>query len=104
MTPEEFIIIKTEQEIIIKQATKTINLAREEAEVCPVPDNLRPAVLSDVVKGTILWYPFYKGDKGDLEPFWRENMLHFADAYMAGDGAMHYLDEVYVEIETETDQ
>lgn len=104
MAPKEFLIIKAEQEIIIKQATKIINLAREEAEVCPVPDNLRPAVLSDIVNGTIFWYPFYKGDKGDLEPFWRKNSFHFADVYMADGGAMYYLDGAYVEIETETNQ
>lgn len=106
MTPKEFLIVRAKQKIIIKQATKTINLAREIAERCPLPANLRPAVESDLVKGAIIWYTHSKSGDWDGCIFWKDvDKHHFADAYMADDGAMYFLDGAYVEIkDMETDQ
>lgn len=61
MTPQRYQEIRREQELIIEAAHKKIAEARNEAESCPMPENLRPATAADVVLGAVIWKPEWDG-------------------------------------------
>ena len=62
MTPQEYREVCREQELIIDAANLEMQKAYRRAEMCPVPENLRPATAADVVEGAIIWKPKWPDD------------------------------------------
>ena len=93
---DAYLKIKREQEGIIKDARAKLALAKEEAELCPVPTNLKPATAEDIISGQVIWLD---GDDGYV---WRivADVWRPSDAfkgYDTDDGCRYGLHGAYIE-------
>lgn len=98
MTPQEYKILSDALNHITYNITKFLDTAKEEADKCPLPKNLRLATANDIVEGTIIWYKH--GDNGH---FWQivVDVLRPNDpykAYCAEDGCRYGLDDAWIEV------
>ena len=55
MKPTEYLELKRQKEAEIEKLEQEIQAARDEAMATPPPDNLQPAVASDIALGAIIW-------------------------------------------------
>jgi hypothetical protein len=102
MTPKEYLKIEAEQRDIIDAANDKISEARELADRCPLPDNLRPAVAADIKEGAVIWYPEWASRKNGT-PGWAvvNEVGHHGDpfkAYTADDGCRYGLRGAFIEV------
>jgi hypothetical protein len=98
MTPQEFLKIKKQEEKKIKIARLKIDAARELANGCPFPTEIREANEKDIKPDAIIWYK-----DGDNGPFWVivDEVLRPSDmwkAYSDTEGCRYGLDGAFVEI------
>lgn len=99
MTPQEFIQARRKQNEIIDACMHVIYIYQLDAEKCPIPERLRPAVAGDIVEGAVIWYKH-----GDDGPFWQiVSQVHCPGdafkAYTAEDGCRYGLDDAFVEVD-----
>jgi hypothetical protein len=75
--------------------------AADDPEAVPLPENLRPAVASDIVEGAIIWYPRFRESSGTAGWKLVAEPLHYGDewkAYHANDGCRYGLHGAFIEI------
>lgn len=98
MKPQEFLKIQKEQQQIIEKSRAIISKARDEANKCELPANLRQATPRDIVVGAVLWYPRFSGTKWLII----DEVLHPSDAwkaFCADDGCRYGLDGAFVDVD-----
>jgi hypothetical protein len=81
----------------VREAHAACEQAEEDAQLAPLPQNLRPATSRDIVEGAILWYPEWNERKWALVG----DVRHPNDqwkAYTAQDGCRYGLDGAFVEV------
>lgn len=98
MTSQEYKILSDILSHIIDNIAGVLDVAKYDADKCPLPTNLRPATSKDIIEGAIIWYKH--GDDGH---FWRivGDVLRPSDpykAYCAEDGCRYGLDDAWIEV------
>lgn len=90
----------------VSEAMDSEEAAYEFATRAALPENLRPAIASDIVEGAILWYPNFHdeemGNDPETTPLWLmvDDVYSPSDpwkAYCANDGCRYGLDGAFVE-------
>lgn len=62
MTPKEYVEYSKSLHEQIRELVIRVSTAHKLAKLCPLPANLRPATVKDIVVDNVIWYPPDHGD------------------------------------------
>ena len=101
ITPKQYLEIEDQQIKIIAATYETIKIVRNFAELCPLPEKLRPAGPKDIFEKAVIWYPPTADSPNATWSIVEEVLAPKSSfkAYCADDGCRYGLDGAYIEEE-----